>query len=55
MHYLERCIRHQEHVGSVSYVSVDYGASGSGRGVVVASEAGMLAVLDPGDGSVGGL
>ena len=39
-------------MGPVSYISVDPSARSS-RGVVVASELGMLAVLDPHDGSVG--
>ena len=43
--------RHQEYVGGVSYVSVDQSAK-SNRGIVVASEKGVLAVLSPGDGSI---
>lgn len=44
--------RHQQYVGPVSYISVDPSAKSS-RGVVVASERGVLAVLDPHDGSIG--
>jgi len=43
--------RRQEYVGGVSYVSVDQSAK-SNRGIVVASEKGVLAVLSPGDGSI---
>ena len=38
-------------MGAVSYISVDQSPR-SGRGVVVASETGVLAVLDPQDGSL---
>ena len=38
-------------MGGVSYVSVDQSAKSS-RGVVVASETGVLAVLSPNDGSI---
>ena len=44
--------RRRVFVGSVSYLSVEQSARSS-RGVVAASEAGVLAVLDPDDGSVG--
>ena len=38
-------------MGAVSYVSVDQSAKSS-KGVVVASETGVLAVLSPNDGSI---
>lgn len=44
--------RYRRYVGAVSYISVDQ-LPRSGRGVVVASETGVLAVLDPQDGSLG--
>lgn len=43
--------RHHKYVGSVSYISVDPSAKSS-RGVVVASETGVLAVLDAEDGGM---
>ena len=49
-----RCFvsRRRQYIGSVSYISVDQSAR-SVRGVVAASEKGVLAVLDPHDGSLG--
>lgn len=41
----------RQYIGSVSYISVDQSAR-SVRGVVAASEKGVLAVLDPHDGSL---
>lgn len=43
--------RQQRYVGTVSYISVDQ-VSGGRKGIVVASETGVLAVLNPEDGSI---
>ena len=43
--------RHQRFVGAVSHISIDQTAKSS-RGVVVSSEGGVLAVLNPRDGSI---
>ncbi len=43
--------RHHRYVGEVSYISIDPSAK-STRGVVVASETGVLAVLDPHYGDI---
>ena len=51
MFHLYTATRHHSYVGAVSYISIDQSAKNS-RGVVVASEEGLLAVLSPQDGII---
>lgn len=44
--------RHQQYVGPMSYVSIDETTS-TNRGVVVASETGILALIDSHSGELG--
>ena len=50
VYYLE-LLRHRRYVGPVSYISQDQSAKGN-RAVVVASENGVLAAINPSSGKL---